>query len=163
MARRVFFSFHYEKDNWRANVVRNSWVTKPDREAAGFWDATEWEKVKSQSDAAIKRWINKQMKGTSVTAVLIGTQTYNRRWVNYEIKHSYDMGNGILGVYIHSIKNKNGSTSRKGKNPLSKWYVETDSGRTYFTQLYSTYDWVRSNGNRNFARWVEKAAKDAGR
>ena len=42
MARRVFFSFHYEKDIWRASQVRNSWVTKPDRESAGFWD---WEKI----------------------------------------------------------------------------------------------------------------------
>ena len=40
MARRVFFSFHYERDHWRANVVRNSWVTK-DRESAGFFDAGE--------------------------------------------------------------------------------------------------------------------------
>jgi len=31
MARRVFFSFHHERDVWRANVVRHSWVTKPDR------------------------------------------------------------------------------------------------------------------------------------
>jgi len=38
MARRVFFSFHYERDNWRAGQARNSWVTK-DRESAGFWDA----------------------------------------------------------------------------------------------------------------------------
>ncbi len=38
MARRVFFSFHYERDVWRAGQVRNSWVTK-DREEAGFWDA----------------------------------------------------------------------------------------------------------------------------
>jgi hypothetical protein len=28
MARRVFFSFHYERDAQRASVVRNSWVTK---------------------------------------------------------------------------------------------------------------------------------------
>jgi len=38
MARRVFFSFHYGRDIWRANVVRNSWLLKGDREDAGFWD-----------------------------------------------------------------------------------------------------------------------------
>ena len=47
MARRVFFSFHYERDIWRANVVRNSWVTQ-DREAAGFWDASLWEEAKKK-------------------------------------------------------------------------------------------------------------------
>jgi MTH538 TIR-like domain (DUF1863) len=46
MARRVFFSFHYERDIWRASIVRNSWVTKPDRQAAGFFDASIWEEAK---------------------------------------------------------------------------------------------------------------------
>jgi len=70
MVRRVFFSFHYEKDVWRANVVRNSWVSKPDRESAGFIDAADFEKLKKQGEEAIKRWINGQLEGTSVTAVL---------------------------------------------------------------------------------------------
>lgn len=46
MARRTFFSFHYENDVWRANIVRNSWVTKSDRDAAGFVDAADFEEVK---------------------------------------------------------------------------------------------------------------------
>ncbi|MGH7856257.1 MAG: TIR domain-containing protein [Candidatus Binatia bacterium] len=78
MARRVFFSFHYERDNWRAGQVRNSWVTKPDRESAGFWDAAAWEEVKKRGDDAIKRWIRDQMAGSSVTAVLIGRDTSTR-------------------------------------------------------------------------------------
>ncbi|HDH91400.1 MAG TPA: TIR-like domain-containing protein, partial [Candidatus Aenigmarchaeota archaeon] len=85
MARKVFFSFYYERDVWRAMVVRNSWVTKPDREAAGFIDVAEFEKLKRQGDLAIKRWINSQLKGTSVTVVLIGAETFMRRWVRYEI------------------------------------------------------------------------------
>lgn len=56
MARRVFFSFHYERDAWRAAQVRNSWVTQPDREAAGFWDAVAWEEVKKKGEEAVKRW-----------------------------------------------------------------------------------------------------------
>ncbi len=47
MARRVFFSFHYERDIWHANVVRNSWITQ-DREAAVFWDASLWEEAKKK-------------------------------------------------------------------------------------------------------------------
>jgi MTH538 TIR-like domain (DUF1863) len=88
MARRTFFSFHFERDNWRAAQVRNSWVTK-DREDAGFWDAAEWEKVKKKGQEAIERWIDDQLKGTSVTVVLIGTETSNREYVGYEIKQSH--------------------------------------------------------------------------
>ena len=64
MARRVFFSFHYVRDNWRVSQVRNSWVTKPDREAAGYIDKAGWEKVERQGDRAIKNWIDAQLIGT---------------------------------------------------------------------------------------------------
>ena len=43
MARKTFFSFHYENDVWRANIVRNSWVTKPNTEAAGFIDFADFD------------------------------------------------------------------------------------------------------------------------
>ena len=127
MARRVFFSFHYERDVWRANVVRKIWVTKPDREAAGFIDAAEFEEIQRQGDLAVKRWINSQLKGTSVTAVLIGAETYRRRWVRYEIIKSFDKGNGLLGIYIHKIKDKDEKTDFKGENPFE--YVGVYIGR----------------------------------
>ncbi len=120
MARRVFFSFHYERDIWRASQVRNSWVTKSDREAAGFWDAAAWEEVKKKGDEAIKRWIRSQLEGTSVTVVLIGKETSNRKWVRFEIKESHKNGKGILGVYIHNIKDQNGNTDQKGMTNLVK-------------------------------------------
>ena len=37
MARRVFFSFHYDNDINRSMTVRNSWVTQG-KEVAGFID-----------------------------------------------------------------------------------------------------------------------------
>ena len=133
MARRVFFSFHYERDVWRANVVRNSWVTKPDREDAGFIDAAEFEKIQRQGDLAVKRWINNQLKGTSVTAVLIGAETYKRRWVRYEIIKSFDKGNGLLGIYIHKIKDKDRNTDSKGENPFEYIgvYIDRDGKAEY--------------------------------
>lgn len=85
MARRVFFSFHYERDIWRASQIRNSWVTKPDRKTAGFWDAASWEEVKKKGEDAILRWIDNQLNGTSVTVVLIGAETSERKYVGYEI------------------------------------------------------------------------------
>ena len=62
MARKVFFSFKYE-DVSRAMVVRKSWVMQG-RDAAGFIDAADFEKVKRQGDTAIKNWIDNQLKGT---------------------------------------------------------------------------------------------------
>ena len=68
MARRVFFSFKYKEDVSRAMVVRNSWVAQG-KEAAGFIDAADFEKLEKQGDDAIRNWIDKQLEGTSVTVV----------------------------------------------------------------------------------------------
>ncbi|MDI9331429.1 MAG: TIR domain-containing protein [Alphaproteobacteria bacterium] len=163
MARRVFFSFHFERDVWRAGQVRNSWVTKADRESAGFWDAADWEEVKKKGDEAIKKWIDKQLEGTSVTAVLIGAETSEREYVGYEISQSHKRGNGLLGIYINKVKDSSGKTDVKGKNPFDSWYVTVNGQRRYFSEMYKTYDWIEDDGYNNFSKWVETAAKAAGR
>ena len=84
MARRAFFSFHYERDIWRTNVVRNSGVVEGSA-AAGFHDASLWEEAKKKSDAEVKKLIDKGLLGTSVTIVLIGAETSTRTFVDYEI------------------------------------------------------------------------------
>ena len=163
MVRRVFFSFHYERDIWRASQIRNSWVTKPDREAAGFWDAAKWEEVKRGGDAAIKKWINEQLKGTSVTVVLIGSETAQRKYVGYEIEQSYKKENGMLGIYIHKLKDQYKRTDKKGVNPFSLWYITRNNKKVYFTDLYPTYDWVDDKGYDNLGRWIERVAQKAGK
>ena len=162
MARRVFFSFHYERDVWRAGQVRNSWVTK-DGEDAGFWDSAAWEEVKKKGSDAIEKWIDDQLKGTSVTVVLIGAETSERPYVGYEIKQSHNKGNGVLGIYIHNMKDSNSKTDTKGKNPFDSWYIERDGKKIYFSTLYPTYDWVNDNGREKMGDWIEAAAKKAGK
>jgi hypothetical protein len=145
MARRVFFSFEYG-DVSRAMVVRNSWVTKG--EAAGFVDAAEFEEVEQKGDAAIKRWIDDQLIGTSVTAVLVGADTCSSKWVKYEIDKSINRGNGLLGIDISKIKDLKGNTTERcGKLP---------SG-------YSFYLWNNDNGYENLGTWIEDAARAAGK
>lgn len=151
MARRVFFSFHYERDIWRASVVRNSWVTKPDRESAGFWDAASWEEVKRQGEEAVKRWIRNQLNGTSVTVVLIGTETSKRPYVQYEVEQSWEGKHGLIGVYIHNIKDANQKTEPKGTDP----FVEMG------WKNFRTYDWIADNGRDNLGDWVEAAYERA--
>lgn len=162
MARQVFFSFHHQRDNWRANQVRNSWVTK-DRNAAGFWDAAEWEEVKRTDAASIHRWIDKQMSGTSVTVVLIGNQTSTRQHVDYEIEQSYKLGKGILGVRIHNLKDRNGATDQSGTDPLDLWGIGQGTLRKAFSSIYRTYDYVTDDGYKNLGNWIEAAAKAAGK
>ena len=141
MAKRVFFSFHYQDViDFRANVVRNHWMTKPDREAAGFFDASVWETAKKTGSTAVKRLINSGLEGTSVTCVLIGSQTYARPWVRYEILKSFRRGNSILAVHINPIRGKDQTTKPKGPNPLS--YVGVTFSETGLTATL----WENVNG-----------------
>src|SRR2546422_6485525 len=141
MAKRVFFSFHYQDvSDFRANVVRQHWMTKPDREAAGFFDASIWETAKRTGDVAVKRLINSGLDGTSVTCVLIGSETYARPWVRYEILKSFRKGNKILAVHINSIKGKDERVKALGPNPFE--YVGVTFSESGITATF----WELLNG-----------------
>ena len=73
---------------------------------------------KKTNSTAVKRLINSGLDGTSVTCVLIGSQTYARSWVRFEIMKSFRKGNRILGVHINSIAGKDKLTKFRGPNPL---------------------------------------------
>ena len=105
MARRVFFSFHYENDIFRVNQVRNRWVTYGSQSQYGIIDSAEFEKIKRKGKNAVEEWIDAQLEGTSATVVLIGAETLNRPYVQYEIRQSLQRGNAILGVYINNLRN----------------------------------------------------------
>lgn len=154
LARRVYFSFHYENDAWRAAQVRNSWVTHPNRETAGFWDHAEWETVRRQDEGTIKRWIDRQMEGSSVICVLIGEGTCDRQWVRYEVQHAIEEGKGVIGVRIHNLRDQNGNTCPEGYT--GSWIVD---GEHTFEELFPTYDWVNDDGYNNLGDWVEVSGR----
>ncbi|ALY42197.1 hypothetical protein IPC367_28320 [Pseudomonas aeruginosa] len=117
MARRCFFSFHYQDViDFRANVVRNHNITKDDN--GGFFDASIWETAKKQGDVALKRLINSGLGNTSATVVLIGSNTFSRRWVQYEIMKSIERGNIVIGIHINGIRDRHGTVRPQGPNPF---------------------------------------------
>ncbi len=162
MPRKVFFSFHYERDVRRVVQVRNSWVVRPEGEAQPFYDKAEFEKAKARV-GGIEKWIEEQLRGTSCTVVLFGAETHLREWVRYEIKRSYQLKKGMLAIDIHNVRDPQSGTDVQGVNPLSKWHIETNGLKTYLSDIYANYDWVRDNGYANLPRWIEDAVIAAGR
>ena len=163
MTRKVFFSFHYRRDYWRVIQVRNPWVTSPGQDASPYLDRAEWEKIHGQGKAKIQEWIDSQLADTSVTVVLIGKETAGREWVEYEISKSHNDGKGMIGIYIHQLKNKDGQTDTKGANPFARFEFTRNGSTTSLSTLYPTYDWIDDDGYNNLPAWVEKAALAAGR
>lgn len=156
MTRKIFFSFHYERDAWRAGQIRNSDLL-PNEDEHGFIDAVAWEEIKRKGDAAIKNWIKEQLEGTSVTVVLIGAETSERPWVDYEIRESWKRGNAIIGLYINNVKDQDSKTDTKGTNPLDGIYF-TDGQP--LSSACKTYDWVLNDGRNNLGGWADQAAKE---
>jgi len=154
VSRKIFFSFHYERDAWRAGQVRNSNVVASEDEY-GFIDAADWESIKKKGNAAIERWIDDQLKNTSVTVVLIGAETASREWVQYEILKSWNRGNGVVGVRIHNIKHQDQKTDLAGRNPFDDFKLPDG---TLLSSVCKTYDWVTDDGRKNMGAWADEAA-----
>jgi hypothetical protein len=157
MTRQVFFSFHYQRDIFRVNVVRQSGALDLVK-GQGFYDHSLWEKTKLQGEAAIQRLIDGGMAGSSVAVALIGHETASRPWVRYELRKASDDGKGLLGIHIHNVRKPNGEPDSKGANPFTALGITDPAGGRV-----ATYDWVNNNGYGNFPTWVEWAAKRAGR
>ena len=148
MARRVFFSFHHEnhireQTKLNANVVVDTYLV-------GFFDhLRKYDKnYKKTGKDGIQRMILNHLKDTTVTVVLIGTETANRPWVKYEIEQSIARKNGLLGIYIHHLKDPNKRPSSRGAKPAVPQGVD-----------FPAYDWDKDLDR--FRKAIEAAGKRA--
>ena len=161
--RQVFFSFEYNKDNWRASQVRN--MGKED--GSSTYSDNDWEEVKVKSDAKIKEWIDTQMAMRSCLVVLIGATTSGRKWINYEIEKAYELNKGIVGIYIHGLKDSNGDQTTKGSNPFYQFYIGQESKRLSnyvkcFDSSYKSSNYVYDDIKEIIEQLIEDAIKTAG-
>jgi MTH538 TIR-like domain (DUF1863) len=140
--RKAFFSFHYD-DIMRVNVVRNAWkIDHPDNALMrSFQDSSLWESRKLEGDDAVKRLIRQGVEYTSAVCVLIGTETWLRRWVRYEIARAIVDGRGLLGVHLNSIRHHHTKTPHtRGYNPLEFLAVGKVQQAVLSTPRYYLYE-----------------------
>lgn len=152
----MFFSFHYKPDNWRASQVRNIGALECNSPASD----NDWETITSGGDAAIERWISDQMYGRTCTVALIGENTAGRKWINHEIKKTWNDGKGLLGIHIHRLRNSLQQQSSQGANPFSNFNVDgrplSSIVHAYdppYSQSTDVYAYIRAN----VADWIEEA------
>ena len=99
MARRIFIS-HQHDDQMKAkgfNLLR--WNKNVQTEFVG---RHLLDPVKSNNPAYVSRKIREQLKGTSVTVVLIGEKTWKSEWVEKEVRWSLEknLPNGVIGIRL---------------------------------------------------------------
>jgi hypothetical protein len=159
--RQVFYSFHYQPDNWRASQVRNIGVVEGNKPVSD----NDWEEVENGGDKAIQKWIDDNLNYRSCTIVLVGENTAGRKWINYEIEKSWNDGKGVVGIHIHGLENNKGEQAQKGKNPFNCVRVDgknlSDIVKCHDTPYFSStyvYDFIKEN----LEKWIEEAVKIRG-
>lgn len=160
MARKVFFSFHFDNDFWRTQQVRNMNAL----EGGQVCTPNVWEEVKRKGKTAIEEWIDDNMWGKSCVVVLVGSQTASRPWVQREIVKGWDAKKGVLGIRINKLLDTTGSASIAGDNPFdSVTHGSTGKKLSAFAPLKtpagsdskSVYGSIRDN----IEDWIEEAIR----
>lgn len=158
MGKRVFFTFNYETDLSRALVVKNNWTLK-ESEESGFINHAEFERMKRDGEEKIERWIDKQLNDTTVTVVLIGSDTLDSKYVQYGIRKSYERGNAIIALKIGKVKNLSQRTSIS--QSVVKIVGKKDNGELlWFDEIIDgQYDYIKNDGLNNLEDWIERVKK----
>lgn len=157
--RQVMFSFEFVKDSWRAAKVKN--MGKVD--GSSTFSDNDWEEVKEKTDEKIKKWIDGQLAMRSCLVVLIGTTTSTRKWVKYEIKKAYEMGKGIVGVYIHGLEDNLRKQTKKGSNPFDNFSIDGEKLSKYikcYDPPHTTSTYVYNDIKESLEQLIEDAIED---
>lgn len=158
MARKVFTSFHYVPDNWRASQIRNMGKI----EGNSIATTNRWEEVTKGGNKAIEKWIDDNMSGKSCTIVFVGEKTAGRKWIKYEIEKAWNERRGIFGINIHNLKDSNGNQANKGNNPFDDFTLNGKSLSSIvkcYNPPFTTSTYVYDHIKENLEDWIEEAIK----
>lgn len=119
--RKVYFAFHFD-DIMRVNNVRQAWkIDHPDApQMRSFYDSSLWESRELEGPESLKSLIRDGVEHTSAVCVLVGADTWSRRWVRYEIARAVIDDRGLLAVHLNNIRHHlRRQPDACGPNPLA--------------------------------------------
>lgn len=156
MARKCFYSFHYQPDSWRVSTVRQIGSIEGNQSAKD----NDWESISTgaNADERIRQWIAEQMRGRTCTIVLVGSGTAGRKWINHEIVKSWDDGLGVVGIRIHGLKNRFGETSSAGANPFDT--ITHGPSKKPLSSLVKCYNPAGATSQERYA-WIAQHLSNA--
>lgn len=159
MAPRVFYSFHYAKDAFRAAKIRGIGVVEGNQPCKD----NDWESVTRGGDRAIENWIDRQMEGRTCAIILVGPETARRKWIDHEIIRAWNKKIGLLGIRIHKILDHHHQPAPPGENPFAS--IGWDNGRR-LSDFVTVYDPPGANSAAAYAHieanidsWIKDAIR----
>lgn len=159
MKRQVFYSFHFDNDVMRVQQIRHIGVIEGNEPVS----PNNWEEIRRIGKNAVKKWIDDNMRYKSCVVVLVGSETANREWVDYEIRKAWNEGKGLFGIYIHNLKDPRTGTCRKGANPFDNVLLKNGQKLSSLVPCYDPNSWDAYNDiAKNLENWVDFAIKSRG-
>ena len=143
----VFISYHYDIDSGTAKEI-----TKIVNEDENSHYMVVREEQKKKDDESIRQWIDKMLKKTRITVLLLSRQTLEREYVSYELNESLSQGHLLLPILIDSQENdfseedeiiflrRLREAAKNGNLEMKKWY--------------------REEGEKNIVRWLDEMSAD---
>lgn len=145
MAHKVFVSYHHKNDQNRADYLRSTYGTDD-----VFLDRSLKEEYLTTDNEELLRLIRKNhLKQSTVTIVLIGSETANRKWVDWEISSSLRpygdrTRNGLLAIYLPTA----GQVPARLKDNIDSGYAVTMDWREISTKLEEKINQAFNNRHR---------------
>mgnify|MGYP002573364350 CR=1 FL=1 len=142
MTHKVFVSYHHSNDQKKAEYLR---TTYGDNNT--LLDRSLDESYENMTDDEILAAIRQEhLKDSTVTIVLIGSETANRKWIDWEIYSSLRpygsrSRNGLLGIYLPTA----GETPARLQDNIDSGYAVTMEWENISWQLESKIDEAFNN------------------
>ncbi|MBI4913145.1 MAG: TIR domain-containing protein [Acidobacteria bacterium] len=160
----VFYSFHFDNDVFRVQQIRNIGVIEGNEPVS----KNDWEQAR-RTPGGIERWIENAMKNRTCVVVLIGSETHLRPWVRYEIAKGWDEHRGIVGIYIHNLKDPRTVSNppyfgkcAQGINPFTQVKLQDGSTLDQYVPCFNPNPLDAYNDiARNLTGWIGQAARRA--
>lgn len=101
--KKVFISYDYDNDKTYKNLLVAWSKNEADHfKNFTFEDGSTDVSVNSTDEAAIKRAISRRMAQCDVFLLLVGEETHQSEWCNWEIDKAIDLGLVLVAVKINS-------------------------------------------------------------
>ena len=131
--KKIFLSFHYNSAHLYADRIRK-YINEMEE-----FIATEEEKVhKNASSEIIINWIKEKMNDSVATILIYDDNTFNSKYVNYEIEQSIERHNKIIVLSLDK------DLEKAKQNIKSKKLIDYENWRVYdFNKISSCSDMIK--------------------
>ncbi len=147
MVHKVFVSYYHDNDQTKADYLRTHYGennTLLDRSLSEAYEGMD-------DDEILAHIRTEHLKDSTVTIVLIGSETAKRKWIDWEIYSSLRpygprTRNGLLGIFLPTA----GEIPERLKDNINSGYAVTMKWENISWQLERKIDEAFNNRNRDF-------------